>query len=62
MVEQIPSEVRRIALLEAELAADPLENKIALRRANLERDAAYLETQWMEIGTAIEAEEAKIGN
>jgi len=50
------------ALLEAELAVDPLESRLALRRANLQRDAAYLETQWMEIGTAIEAEEAKIGN
>jgi ATP-binding cassette, subfamily F, member 3 len=50
------------ALLEAELAVDPLEGRLALRRANLQRDAAYLETQWMEIGTAIEAEEAKIGN
>jgi ATP-binding cassette subfamily F protein 3 len=49
------------SLLDAELAADPLENRLALRRANLQRDAAYLETQWMEIGTAIEVEEAKIG-
>jgi hypothetical protein len=32
-----------------------------LRRANLARDAAYLETQWLEIGTALEVEEAKIG-
>ncbi len=48
------------ALLEAELAANPMLDKIAKRRANLERDAAYLETQWMEIGTAIEAAEAKI--
>jgi ATP-binding cassette, subfamily F, member 3 len=48
------------ALLEAELAANPALDRIAMRRANLERDAAYLETQWMEIGTAIEAAEAKI--
>jgi ATP-binding cassette, subfamily F, member 3 len=48
------------ALLEAELAANPTLDRIAMRRANLERDAAYLETQWMEIGTAIEAAEAKI--
>ena len=50
------------ALLEAEFAADPLESRLALRRANLQRDAAYLETQWMEIGTAIEIAEAKSGN
>jgi ATP-binding cassette subfamily F protein 3 len=48
------------ALLEAELAAEPPENRLGLRWANLQRDAAYLESQWMEIGTAIEAEEAKI--
>jgi ATP-binding cassette, subfamily F, member 3 len=46
------------ALVEAELAADPSAAKPAMRRANLQRDAAFLETQWMEIGTAIEAAEA----
>jgi hypothetical protein len=30
-----------------------------MRRANLQRDAAYLESQWMEIGTAIEAAEIR---
>jgi hypothetical protein len=30
-----------------------------MRRANLHRDATYLESQWMEIGTAIEAAEAE---
>jgi hypothetical protein len=49
------------SLLEAELSGDPLGSRLALRRANLQRDTAYLETQWMEIGTAIEAEEAKTG-
>lgn len=47
------------ALLEAEFAANPQEKKLGLRRANLQRDAAYLESQWMEIGTAIEIEESK---
>jgi ATP-binding cassette subfamily F protein 3 len=45
------------ALAEAEIAANPKEPKLAMRRANLQRDAAYLESQWMEIGTAIEAAE-----
>jgi ATP-binding cassette subfamily F protein 3 len=45
-------------LIDAELAANPLHDKLRLRRANLQRDAAYLETQWMEIGTAIEAAES----
>jgi ATP-binding cassette, subfamily F, member 3 len=65
-LEQVEARLAALAsersLLDAELAADPLESKLALRRANLQRDAAYLETQWMEIGTAIEVEEAKIGN
>ena len=43
------------ALLEAELAANPEEPRLAMRRANLERDLGYLENQWMEIGTAIES-------
>ena len=47
------------ALAEVEFAANPLEPKLAMRRANLRRDAAYLESQWMEIGTAIEAAETE---
>jgi len=43
------------ALLEAEIAANPREPRLAMRRANLERDLGYLENQWMEIGTAIES-------
>jgi len=43
------------ALLEAEIAANPEEPRLAMRRANLERDLGYLENQWMEIGTAIES-------
>ncbi len=43
------------ALLEADIAANPEEPRLAMRRANLERDLSYLENQWMEIGTAIEA-------
>ncbi|HKB81874.1 MAG TPA: ATP-binding cassette domain-containing protein [Burkholderiales bacterium] len=45
------------ALLEAEFAAVPRTPQLAMRRANLQRDAAYLESQWMEIGTAIESAE-----
>jgi ATP-binding cassette, subfamily F, member 3 len=64
-LEQVEARIATVAaersLLEAELAADPFEKKLTLRRANLQRDAAYLESQWMEIGTAIEVEEAKIG-
>jgi hypothetical protein len=47
-------------LLEAESAADPGHATLPKRRANLERDIAFLESQWLEIGTAIEAAEAQI--
>jgi ATP-binding cassette subfamily F protein 3 len=43
------------ALLEAEIAANPEDPRLAMRRANLERDLSYLENQWVEIGTTIEA-------
>jgi ATP-binding cassette, subfamily F, member 3 len=46
-------------LLVAEAASGPGGGTLSKRRANLDRDAAYLETQWMEIGTAIEAAEAQ---
>jgi ATP-binding cassette, subfamily F, member 3 len=64
-LEQVETRIAGLAaeraLLEADLAAQPAEDKLILRRANLLRDAAYLENQWMEIGTAIESEEAKAG-
>ena len=46
------------ALLEAEIAANPTRRKLAMRRANSRGTRPILETQWMEIGTAIEAAEA----
>jgi ATP-binding cassette subfamily F protein 3 len=64
-LEQVEGRIAAVAaeraLAEAEFAANPLEPKFAMRRANLRRDAAYLESQWMEIGTAIEAAEAGAG-
>jgi ATP-binding cassette subfamily F protein 3 len=61
-LEQVEARIAAVAaeraLAEADFAANPLEPKLAKRRANLQRDAAYLESQWMEIGTAIEAAEA----
>jgi ATP-binding cassette, subfamily F, member 3 len=47
-------------ILDAESAADPQHATLAKRRANLERDVAFLESQWLEIGTAIEAAEAQL--
>ncbi|HEY2465107.1 MAG TPA: ATP-binding cassette domain-containing protein [Steroidobacteraceae bacterium] len=61
-LEQVETRIaalsRERVLLEAEIAANSSESRLAMRRVNLERDAAYLETQWLEIGTAIEAAEA----
>jgi len=62
-LEQVEGQIAAVAaeraLLEAELAGHP-NDRLAARRANLTRDAAYLESQWMQIGTAIEDEEAKM--
>jgi ATP-binding cassette, subfamily F, member 3 len=58
-LEQVEARIATVTAdrtrLEAEIAASPPDNRLTMRRANLERDAAYLEAQWMEIGTAIEA-------
>jgi ATP-binding cassette, subfamily F, member 3 len=58
-LEQVEARIAAVtaerARLEAEIAAGPPDNRLTMRRANLERDAAYLETQWMEIGTALES-------
>ncbi|HEY2144643.1 MAG TPA: hypothetical protein VGH12_01140, partial [Steroidobacteraceae bacterium] len=63
-LEQVEARIATLAaeraLLETELASNPLQDTLAMRSANLRRDAAFLETQWLQIGTAIEAAEAKI--
>jgi ATP-binding cassette subfamily F protein 3 len=62
-LEQVERQIAAVAadraLLEAEFGGHP-DDRLAARRANLQRDAAYLESQWMQIGTAIEVEEAKM--
>jgi hypothetical protein len=43
--------------------ADPaIDKRLAGKRARLARDAALLESRWMEVGIAIEAAEAKAGD
>jgi ATP-binding cassette subfamily F protein 3 len=58
-LEQVEARIAAVnaerTLLETEIAASPPDNRLAMRRANLERDAAFLESQWLEIGTALEA-------
>ena len=61
--EQVEGRIATLAaersLLDAEFAVDPQHATLAKRRANLERDIAYQESQWLEIGTAIEAAETQ---
>jgi ATP-binding cassette subfamily F protein 3 len=49
------------ALIEEELCKDPMHGGLQAQHADLMRDAASMETRWMEVGTAIEAAEAEIG-
>jgi ATP-binding cassette subfamily F protein 3 len=58
-LEQVETRIAALnaerTVLAAEIAAGPPDNRLIMRRANLERDAAFLESQWLEIGTALEA-------
>ncbi len=55
---QLASLVATRVSLELELAAAPLDPALQRRWATLERDMAALESQWLEIGSAIETAEA----
>jgi ATP-binding cassette subfamily F protein 3 len=63
-LEQVEGDLAAVAAerlrVDAELAANPLQDKLRSRRANLDRDIGYLEARWMEIGTAIETAEARV--
>jgi ATP-binding cassette subfamily F protein 3 len=65
-IEQIEKRLAAIALertlVETELCKDPMHVGLQAQHAQLSRDAAYMETRWMEVGTAIEAAEAKSGH
>ena len=58
-IEQIEQRIAAIAeqrtLVEAELCKDPMHGGLQAQHAELTRDAAGLETRWMDVGTAIEA-------
>ena len=62
-LEQIERKIANIAaereLLDAEPADPAQQSRLTSRRARLSRDADALEARWMEVGTAIEAAEAK---
>jgi ATP-binding cassette subfamily F protein 3 len=48
--------------VEEELCKNPMHDGLQAQYADLNRDAATMETRWMEIGTAIEAAEHKAGD
>jgi ATP-binding cassette subfamily F protein 3 len=50
------------ALIEEELCKNPMHGGLQAQHADLMRDAASMETRWMEVGTALESEEAAIGD
>ncbi len=58
-IEQIEERIAAIAeqrtLVEAELCKNPMHGGLQAQHAELTRDAAGLETRWMDVGTAIEA-------
>jgi ATP-binding cassette subfamily F protein 3 len=49
------------SLIEAELCKDPMHGGLQARHAELTRDAAAMESRWLEVGTAIEAAETQTG-
>ncbi len=65
-LEQIERRIAAIAAeqmsLDAQVSGPDLQARRTDKRARLTRDAASLEARWMEIGTAIEASEAKCPN
>jgi ATP-binding cassette subfamily F protein 3 len=60
-LEQIEKRIAAIAaersLIEEELCKDPMHRGLQAQHADLMRDAASMETRWMELGTALEAVE-----
>jgi ATP-binding cassette subfamily F protein 3 len=64
-IQQIEKRIEEITLertfVEEELCKDPMHGGLQAQHAKLTREASDMETQWMEIGTAIEAAEAQIG-
>jgi ATP-binding cassette, subfamily F, member 3 len=64
-LEQVEKRIAAIAaqrsLIEEELCKDPMHGGLQAQYADLLRDAAAMESRWMELGTALEAAEAEIG-
>jgi ATP-binding cassette, subfamily F, member 3 len=64
-LEQVEKRIAAIAaqrsLIEEELCKDPMHGGLQAQYADLLRDAAAMESRWMELGTALEAAQAEIG-
>ena len=64
-LEQIEKRIAALAaersLIEEELCKDPMHRGLQAQHADLMRDAASMETRWMELGTALEAAEHQAG-
>jgi ATP-binding cassette subfamily F protein 3 len=65
-LEQIEKRIAEIAaeraLIEEELCKDPMNRGLQAQHADSMRDAASLETRWLDVGTALESAEAEIGD
>jgi ATP-binding cassette, subfamily F, member 3 len=65
-LEQIEKRITAIfaeqTLVETELCKDPMHQGLQAQHALLTREAASMETRWMEVGTAIEAAETQSGD
>jgi ATP-binding cassette subfamily F protein 3 len=65
-LEQIEQRIAEIAAeraqIEEELCKDPMHRGLQAQHADSMRDAASLETRWMDVGTALESAEAEIGD
>jgi ATP-binding cassette, subfamily F, member 3 len=48
------------ALIEEELCKNPMHSGLQAQHADLMREADFMETRWMEVGTALESAEAEI--
>jgi hypothetical protein len=59
--ERIAAIAAERSLIEGELCKDPMHRGLQAQHADLMRDAASMETRWMELGTALEAAEHQAG-
>jgi ATP-binding cassette subfamily F protein 3 len=59
---RIAENAAQLARVEEALCKDPMHAALQAEHAQLTRDAGTIESRWMEVGTAIEAAEAQLGD